>query len=339
MKASRLLAGSLAGLVLLAASVAVAAPAAARTDAARARTAVGFIASQQRRNGSVPAFSPVGSTADAVVSMVAARRGKTNIKRAIAYLGRRVSGGGATGVGLEGKVAMAAVAAGKNPKQFGGLNLISAIRSTERPDGRYGADTAVFDDALAMLALEAAGVAPSAKARSWLAGAQCPDGGWQYDQPHGAGEDAHCVDSADPGGDFFESDTNTTSLAVQALDAGGGPTPSANPFVFFGAIRDAEHHGWGYTWGFQTTDANSTALVLQAYASRGRTPPASAVAALRSLQYGACGALAFTWVDPTHRGAPDIGGTVGGVLGLLHTPFPVRAGVVTKQAPNTPACR
>lgn len=342
MRAFRLLAGSFAGLALLAASAAVATPAVAATDAARAHTAVGYIASQQKPNGSVPAFSPVGSTADAVVSMVAARRGKTNITKSLAYLTRRVEHGGASGVGLEAKVAMAADAAGRNPKSFGGENLVALIRTSEQPDGRYGAGTAVFDDALAMLALESVGITPSANARSWLAGAQCGDGGWQYDQPSGVNDDAHCLDTVAPGSDFFESDTNTTSLAVQALDAGGGPAPAVDPFSFFAAIRDGEFHGWGYTWGFNTTDANSTALVLQAYAADGRTPPASALTALRKLQYGTCGAFAFTWVDDGHggsiRGPADVGATIGGVLGLLHASLPIAAAGVTKPAPGTPAC-
>ena len=35
----------------------------------------------------------------------------------------------------------------------------------------------------------------------------------------------------------------------------------------------SQRHGWGYTWGFETTDANSTALVIQAYAAAGTPVP------------------------------------------------------------------
>src|SRR5215213_1279448 len=70
--------------------------------------------------------------------------------------------------------------------------------------------------------LHAAGVAPSAQAVSWLANAQCDDGGWQFDKPYRPARDnQHCVDAnADPE-DPFRSEADATALAVQALDALG----------------------------------------------------------------------------------------------------------------------
>lgn len=317
-------------------------PAAALTRGERADRAIGFIASQQAPNGSFPAFSPVGSTADAVLALVAAGEGAEHVDRALAFLGRRVSAGDAVGIGLQAKVVLAAVAAGTNPATFGGEDLVSAIRDAEQPDGRLGAETAVFDHALGVLALVAAGIAPSAATQDWLAAAQCADGGWQYDAPAGPGDDAHCQDQADPAGDFFLSDTNTTAIAVQALEAAGGSADAAvDPASFFAAIRDASHGGWGYTWGFETTDANSTALVIQAFAALDQSPPAGARGALRALQYRRCGAFAFTWVDGDGgevRSAPDLGATIGGVLGLLGEALPIEAAEVSEPAPTARAC-
>lgn len=300
----------------------------------RAERAAGYIAAHQRPNGSIPAFSPIGSTADAVVSLVAAGVGRPTVDRALDYLARKVRNGKVEGVGLQAKVALAVVAAGRDPRRFGGTNLVRAIRSTEQPDGRLGAGTAVFDQALGLLALVAAGRAPSAASLAWLAGAQCADGGWQYDEPAGAGDDEHCTSVSD---DRFASDTNTTSMAVMALEAAGGPAPGVDPVVFFDAIWDEDRGGWGYTWGFQDTDANSTALVIQAYAALGEELPSGAMRALRSLQYLRCGAFAYSFNPDGSRTGPDLGATIGAVPGLLRKPFPI-TGAVRGAAPDLPAC-
>lgn len=300
----------------------------------RAERAAGYIAAHQRPSGSIPAFSSIGSTADAVVSLVAAGVGRPTIDRALDYLARKVRNGKVEGVGLRAKVALAVVAAGRDPRRFGGANLVRAIRSTEQPDGRLGAGTAVFDQALGLLALVAAGRAPSDASLAWLADAQCADGGWQYDEPAGAGDDEHCSTGSS---DWFASDTNTTGMAVMALEAAGGPAPAVDPVVFFDAIRDADRGGWGYTWGFQTTDANSTALVIQAYAALGAELPSGAMRALRSLQYLRCGAFAYSFNPDGSRTGPDLGATIGAVPGLLREPFPV-TGAVRGAAPELPAC-
>lgn len=316
--------------------------ASALTRPERAHRAAGFVASQQAPNGSFPAFSPIGSTADAVVSLVVAGHGERTVDKALAYLERQVERGKAVGVGLQAKVVLAVVATGGNPRRFGGENLVSAIRSTEQPDGRLGDGTAVFDQTLGLLALVAAGRSPSDAAFDWLATAQCPDGGWQYDAPAGPNDDEHCQNQTDPASDFFLSDTNTSALAVQALEAGGGTVdPAVEPTLFFDAIRDVERGGWGFTWGFQTTDANSTALVIQAYVALGVPLPDGAMPALKALQYRRCGAFAFTWVPEGTgevRGAPDLGATIGAILGLLLQPLPLEAGEVHGPAAATPEC-
>ncbi|HVM34953.1 MAG TPA: hypothetical protein VM784_06375 [Actinomycetota bacterium] len=312
----------------------------------RARTAVRYIVTQQKNNGSISAFSPVGSTADAVVSMVAARRAPRQIDRALAYLARQVNRGNVEGVGLISKVVMAAVAGGRNPRRFGGSNLVRALKRSETAEGRLGGGTPVFDHALGLLALIAAGSEPSANATSWLVAAQCRDGGWQFDRPAAASEDDHCVDPADPN-DFFASDTNTTGLAVQALEATqDAPTPAVDPFAFFSAIRDDRFGGWGYSWGFETTDSNSTSMVLQAYAAAGRDVPSGAGRALVRLQYRLCGpsggAFAFTWIEQEDgtivKDDPNLGATIAAVMGLLREPLPLPPARVTKPAPARRSC-
>jgi hypothetical protein len=315
----------------------------AATDAQRrARAGVGYLASQQRPSGAIVGFSSVGSTADAVVSMVDAGRGAGAIRDALRYLSRRIRAGAVTTVGQRAQVALAVAAAGGDPRAFGGHDLVRELRRTEQPDGRYGHGTDVYEHALAMLALAAASAGPSRAATRWLAAAQCRDGGWQNDDPAGPNDDRHCRDQRDPASDFT-SDTNTTGIAVQALLAAPSTiSPRRDPFRFFRRIRDAAFGGWGYTWGFRTTDADSTALVLAAYAASGRTPPNGAVRALKALQYARCGAWAYSWTTDGHgrstRSAPNVGATIDAIQGVLQRPLPIGPRAVTRPAPDLPAC-
>ncbi len=326
---------------LLAAGVADAAPSLKR----RARVASSYLVSQQQSDGSFPGFSPLGSTADAVVSLVAAKRGPRAIRKAVGYLEANVAE--ADTIGEIAKVVMAAVAAGADPLAFGGRNLVQEIVDSEQQNGRYGATTEVFNHALAILALEAAPTAdPSDNAVTWLVQAQCGDGGWQFDEPPRAGEDEHCANAQDAG-DFFQSDTNTTSYAVQAIAAHPPATPPANsPFKFFRQIRDPEKRGWGYTWTFRLTDTNSTALVIQAFKAAGKALPKGSIRALKKLQYRLCGkrggAFPYSY-EPREGGGykktgPDAGATIGGILGLLKRPLPVSYFDVTKAVPKRRSC-
>jgi hypothetical protein len=90
------------------------------------------------------------------------------------------------------------------------------------------------------------------------------------------------------------------------------------------------------------TDSNSTALVIQAYEHVLEIAvqphiPEGGMRALKALQYPPCGnkggAFAFTWEDPDGDGTftktpPDVGGTIGGILGLLKKPLPVTEPIV-----------
>jgi hypothetical protein len=334
----RLLVCLLVGAVITS-GVAQAAP----TRTRRARVAVKYLVSQQKANGSIPAFSAVGSTADAVVSMVAARRGAKAIDKAIGWLRKKVRNGKVDSLGPKAKVVLAVAAAGKNPRSFGGADLIGEIQESELENGRFGEITPVFDQALALLALQGAGASFTTKSVEWLVDAQCGDGGWQFDEPATEADDEHCFSGDDT--DFFLSDTNTTSLVVQVLGyiEESPPQPATDPFQFFNSIRDDLKKGWGYSWGFETTDANSTALVLQAYAAQGTAPPAGARKALAELQYGFCsknrGAFAFTWTDEDgdgkyKRSGPDLGATVGAIMGLTETPFWFGGNKVSKSLPK-----
>ncbi|MGZ4132203.1 MAG: hypothetical protein ACXVWF_04075 [Actinomycetota bacterium] len=316
--------------VTLVVAAATTSSAAVLTDQQRATSAGAYVAARQDpTTGAVPGFSAIGSTADAVASWVAIGAGQSPIQAAIGFLRRQVKKGTVDTIGLKAKVALAVEAAGLDPQTFAGANLLDQIAQTQRLNGRYG-DATVFDQALGILAIQAA--APGsvgAKAIRWLVKAQCGDGGWQYDGPPHKNDGPHC--KAAKGTDYYLSDTNTTAYAMMAL-AAVGETPAKDPTAtFFPSLRDATHGGWGYTWGYRTTDANSTALVIQAYDASGVAVPSGGLKALRKLQY-ACGAFAYSWTAAGKRTGKDAGATIGAILGLLQAPLPV-TGTVTGELP------
>jgi len=304
-------------------------------DRRAAKSGARYLVDQQKRSGKFVSFSDIGSTSDAIVSLVAARRGPRAIKKAYAFLERKEAE--VNNVGLKAKVIMALEATGRSPHNFAGRDLVEEILSTETGSGQYGEGIAVFDQALAILALVAAGEAPSQAARSWLADAQCDDGGWEYLGPPGAGDDEHCF-SGEPD-DYFTSDTNTTSYVLQALETATGTTPlDADPIAFLLSARDDRKNGWGYSPG-SLTDANSTALVIQALVASGDAIPRGAKASLRALQWKACevkGGFAYTWQDDDGDGKlektlADVGATIAALPALREKAFPITGTMPTKN--------
>jgi hypothetical protein len=187
--------------------VAGSAPAGAKlSDARRADRAVGFLADAQRRNGSIPAFSRIGSTADAVLAFVAAGSGRREARRALAFLASRAEAGRVATEGSKAKVVLAFASAGRPARRIGGQRFVRELRLGYAD----GLEHTVFDTALAVLAIRAAGAAVPDGAVQLLVDEQCPDGGWAFDRFDQGGEDEHCF-SGDAGSDFFLSDTNTTA--------------------------------------------------------------------------------------------------------------------------------
>ena len=333
------------GVRLLACAVAAAValsvvPAAAVTNKGRARTAAGYIARQQEDNGSIVSFSVYGSTADAVVALVAAKRGERNINRALDFLARRVRNGRVfqdPDVGVLGKIIMAVEAGGRNARKFGGRNLVRRIANLKRPSGRLGRGTEVYSQGLLMLALEAADARVPRKASRWLADAQCGDGGWAFDNPPGPNDDDTCKDTTDPD-DFVTSDSNTTAVAIMALEAASG-IGTGEAFGYLDGLRDSEHGGWGYTASFPATDANSTSLVIQAHLAAGRAIPSGAMTALKGLQVSLCGrsagAFRFQYGDAN---PPDLGATISATPALVKKSLPLETFKVTKPVAARQPC-
>lgn len=248
---------------LFAALLAAMLPAAVHAQAATPlRDAVAWLGTQQQPDGSFPGFGP-GDSADAVIALVAAGEDPAGFvqdgKSPLDFLSAQASAYAANGAGAAAKLAMAVIAADGDPTSFGGVNLLELIGKGYDPaTGQYGPD--VFGHALSLLAIKAAGATPPPLAIERLLSLQLDDGGWSFDGTAASG-----------------SDTNTTSLALQALAGQSqGQSAIADALTYLRGQQNADG-GFPYSQTSQfgnATDANSTAAVIMALVALGENPAA-----------------------------------------------------------------
>ena len=273
----------LASFCLLLLASAVPAFAAVDTDAA-----LEYLKTQQNTDGGFGSgFSPdstISSTADAVLAIMASGGDLAAFDQGgstpLTYLETQASS--AASAGDLAKLILAAVAAGKNPRQFGNVDSVAKLEALAGPDGRIGSDVDTFvSHTLAVLALKSAQRPIPAAAVELLKTAQQENGSWAWD-----------------GSAATAGDTNTTAFAVQALVAAGeasGSDAVTKALTYYKGIQN-EDGGWPYQnpSDFGTaTDANSTAMTIQAILAAGQDPAgtdwaaaggATPLSALESLQ-------------------------------------------------------
>ncbi|WP_322513139.1 prenyltransferase/squalene oxidase repeat-containing protein [Chloroflexus sp.] len=220
--------------------------------------ALQWVAGQQQADGSFAGFGP-GDTADAVVAFVAG--GQQPPASAVNYLAGQAASYGTSSAGATAKLILAAVAAGRDPLNFGGVNLARQLGSTySATTGQYGSD--VYGHALALLAIKAMGAQPPAAAIDRLISLQLRDGGWSFDGAAATG-----------------SDTNTTALAVMALVGRARAADALNAARAY--LRGQQNPDGGFPYS-QTSafgnasDANSTAAVAMAIIALGEDPSGAA---------------------------------------------------------------
>lgn len=224
--------------------------------------ALSWTASQQQPDGSFPGFG-AGSTADAVLAICAVggdpngflREGRSPLSYLAAHAGELSATAGSAA-----KTLLAVACAGHDPRAFGGVDLLAALQKTYDPaTGHYGFD--LTGHAFAVLALAAVEQSIPAAAVDWLRAAQTPEGGWAWDGAPAAGA----------------ADTNSTALAIQALVAAGvAPNdPAVQKALGYLHTQQNADGGFPYAkpspWG-SSTDANSTAYVVQALVAVGENP-------------------------------------------------------------------
>ncbi len=262
-----------------------------------ARKGAEWLALQFTSPGFIPT-APGSSTADlsataqSVLALSAANVDLGMAQSGLAYLASHqatyVTDEGAIGPGQVALLILDAVALGADPRDFGGVNLVTELLSTQQTTGSgaglfgtaaqvtgYAAGT--YQQGLALAALAAAGVRGGSAVSSgvtWLIGEQCPGGGWTT--PDLAVNTCSGIPS-----NYSGPDTNSTSLAVEGLAAQGALSqPIATKALTFLTTGQDPDGGWGYypntsaTPG--TTDPDSTSLVIQGLLALGVSPSSAA---------------------------------------------------------------
>jgi hypothetical protein len=229
--------------------------------------ALDYLQSQQNADGGFGSgFSPgstLGATTPVVLAIIAAggepaafdQDGNTPLT----YL--EANAPSATSAGDLSKLILAAIAVGENPRSFGGVDSVANLEGLIDAGGRIGGEADTFvSHLMAVLALASAQRPIPASAIEYVADAQQENGSWAWD---GSAETA--------------GDTNTTAFAVQALVAAGeapGSDAIANALAYYQGIQN-EDGGWPYQspsdYG-TATDANSTAVTIQAIIAAGQDP-------------------------------------------------------------------
>ena len=298
-------------------------------------TQAGFISSQTS-----PGSADLSGTANTVLALASAGVDANGAYAASRYLAGHVDdyvvSGGADGPAQLALLVLDAHALGQDPSDFGGTDLVSRLLATEQtsgPDrGLFGSEAQAanyqagnYQQGLALAALAAAGVhgtAQTALATTWLLGQQCPDGGWTTP------DDVNVPCSGSPA-NFAGPDTNATAVAVEGLAAQGAlpAQASTNALSFLIAGQDGDA-GWSYYPNSvvvpQTTDPDSTALVIQALLAMGTSPtdprlqkgggdPASELLGFQITAGSGAGAFAFPGTTgpnllATYQGVPAAAG-------------------------------
>jgi hypothetical protein len=192
-----------------------------------------------------------------------------------------VASGQVTDVGTLSKAVLVAMATGQDPRSFGGTDRIAQITAMRDPETGMFGDT-LFKHAYAVLALASAGAPIPESAVTVMTSQFTDDGAWSL------------FGDTTPG----TADTNTTAVVMEALVAAGRPDAAAAALPYLRRMQN-DDGGFPYQkpspWGTET-DANSTALVIQAldaleeplgtWASSG-TDPVGALLALWDDESGA----------------------------------------------------
>jgi hypothetical protein len=258
-----------------------------------------WLASQQRAGGDLTSFSG-SSVADLIVALLAGGEVGEPVDRALAYIrskGASITGGSAAKAG---RVVMGLVAAGENPRSFGGIDYVKLIGNDEAT-GRY--EDNVYANALAILGLGAARADVPDRAVTYMRAQQCVNGGFSWQQ-----------------GCAGTPDVDTTVMATSGLLAAGVPRSDNAISRARSFFVDAQNPDGGF--GLEDSDetnANSTGLALSAIAALGESSWAPDPSpALQRLQTPGGG---FKYMAGNDE--PGVYATVQAVPGLAGVVYPM----------------
>ena len=229
-------------------------PIPAAAGAADAGTASVWLVSQQNADGGYGAetgqASRVDTTCWAILGLAASGVNPFDVAKenrsAVDFLRGRL--GEVTLAGDLARAVLALEAAGADPRDFGGQNLVARLRAKQRGDGSYEGQPSAT--ALAAIALRTAGATGGVEANlGWLHGAQNEDGGW--------GETPGTASSA-----------NATGAVLQALAPGTKVSKAGLSY-----LRNTQRTGGGFATGADgAVNSESTAWAVQGIVAAGGDP-------------------------------------------------------------------
>ena len=219
--------------------------AAPRVDAAR--RGADWIASEQQDDGGVfTSGQRVDQTAEALASFIAGRGAGRTVSRALAYVRSNGPTGASRGA-YTGRIVAALVAAGEDPRSFGGTDYVRKLRRQyDAASGRYDGEN-LFSHLQGANGDLAAGSDLPANAVDAIFSDACAGGGFGYENACAKGPDV-----------------DTTAWAINVLAHAGrqsdGRVSAARSYLLSAQQPDG---GFGFTRD-KATSADSTGLVLAA---------------------------------------------------------------------------
>jgi hypothetical protein len=217
------------------------------------RKGLGYVVAQLKPDGSFNGFG-TGSAIDAVNAIVAAGGNITSLVSVsgttpLQFLTAQAITYPKSSAAAAGKFAVGVVAAGGDPRNVNGLNLVISMTNNFSPTtGRYG--STVWDQSWTLLGLVAAGETISPVQVQQLISITAAGGGWDFS----ANASAPSADS--------------TGLALMALRAAGVPTTTPAVQTAIAVLHNLQLGDGGF--GFSTeSDANSLGLALQGLCAYG----------------------------------------------------------------------
>ncbi|MFF2119235.1 prenyltransferase/squalene oxidase repeat-containing protein [Kitasatospora sp. NPDC058184] len=300
-----------------------------------------------------PAFADFGLTIDGAYALAATGTDDAALRRIVDFLdqqgkdasertvndwtaiGTEYAGGGSIG-----KEALLAEAVGRNPRDFGGHDLIAALAALvcAKADatigcaapGNYAYATSVFSQALAVMAQLRAGESTgAAPAIAYLKGLQHPDGSWPSLIPATG-----------------DSDVDSTAMAVMALALVPGDEAARAVDQGLGWLAARQLPDGGFP-GASGDSTNSAALAVQGMTLRQAAYGGQIAKALDFLAGQQNGDGGFNVAAAGQRGSDVrastqvLGGATGISFGTLSrdlagTPTPTSTGTPTTTPTGTP---
>ena len=233
-----------------------------------ANSALEWLRTQQQEDGGFSAFgggSDASVSADAVYAFAAAGVHPSDVVSAagvslLDYL-LSVAPQQVDNLGRAAKLVLALHVAGEDPYSAGGVDLVKSIYDGFNAEtGWYG--DSFFGHTLAVLAVSTQGDVFQQAGIDAILAAQTPEGSWGFNGDPTAGT----------------GDSNTTSMAIQALVATDGDRAAIDAGLdYLRSLQNAEDGTISYdslSGGDPGGDANSTALAIQAFVAAGEDPAA-----------------------------------------------------------------